>query len=197
MTNYNLLLLLLLIPSISASSSAPWQSAMTPNALEEKTYKDMPPIVFSGSGRLHSVEAIVAASVSKEDTSANLCVSIVCTDGIVILSTMTKSPHLELEVQDGGIPLLLDEEERISAPCSKIAPGLFCATGGNAVDSQLLRDKIHQIATSLYESADAGQLVTPSRVSAAMVARQLADHLQRPTQTLSAGSMLAVRAYYS
>jgi 20S proteasome alpha/beta subunit len=174
---------------------------MTSNLLEEKTYKDMPPIVFSGSGRLYSVEAVVAASVSKEDVSANLCVSIVCTDGIVILSTMTKSPHLELNVQDDdddGIPLLLDEEEELlSIPCSQIAPGLFCATGGNAVESQLLRDKIHQIATSLYERADAGQLVTPSRVSAAMVARQLADHLQRPTQTLSAGSMLAVRVYYS
>lgn len=193
MTIYWLLLQLLLSSTISASS-APWQSAIVKNVLEEETFKDLPPIVFSGSGRLYSVEAMVAASVTMDDTSANLCVSVQCPDGVVILSTIPTSPHLDLEIQDEDYPLILDEEEQhsISTPCAKIAPGLYCATGGNAVDSQLLRDKIHQIATSLYESMDAGQLVSSSRVSASMVARHLADHIQRPTQTISAGSMLAV-----
>ena len=194
MTIYWLLLYLFLSSTVSASS-APWQSAIVKNDFQEEMFKDLPPIVFSGSGRLYSVEAMVAASVSMDDTSANLCVSVLCLDGVVILSTTPTSPHLDLEIQDEEYPLVLDEEEQhnLSTPCAKVAPGLYCATGGNAVDSQLLRDKIHQIATSLYESMDAGQLVTPSRVSAAKVARYLADHLQRPTQTISAGSMLAVR----
>lgn len=187
-------LIVLVMPTLSMSSSAPWQPAMANNIVEEQTYKDLPPIVFSGSGLLYGVEAIVAASVTMEDASANLCVSILCTDGVVVLSTMTKSPHLDLEFQDEDIPLLLQDDEHLAKPCSKIAPGLYCATGGNAVDSQLLRDKIHQIAAFLYESADAGQLVMSSRISASLVARHVADQLHRPTQTLSAGPMLASSA---
>ena len=85
-------------------------------------------------------------------------------------------------------------------------PHLFAVTAGNAVHSQILRRQIQQLAASLYEHHDDGLLVRQPRPTAALrscpsvavLARRLADHCQKPTQTAGskAGRMLVVRTVY-
>ena len=76
-------------------------------------------------------------------------------------------------------------------------PNTFALTAGNAIHGRLLRRRIQNMAAALYESRDDGR--TPCTIqkspSVAILARQLADHCQRTTQTAGskAGRMLVVR----
>ena len=82
---------------MTSASLAPWQqsSSLGPSAKDEDIYGDKPLIVFWPGGRLHSVERAVAAASSMEDPSSNLVVAISCRQGIVLVTTMPTSPHLD------------------------------------------------------------------------------------------------------
>lgn len=205
--------LLLSFPTVThASSSAPWQAQSSTGNNKNKNpdedyYKKLPPIVFSGNGRLYSVERMVEAASNPEDASSNVAVAICYQGGVVMVSSATKSPHLEddnctvTEASIDGkantttaqsnatyISLLIPEQS--SSTYCQVGPNVYATTGGNAADSQLLRDQILQISSMLWESRTAP---TPTFLPPSLVARHVADHLQRPTQQMEHGSILAVR----
>ena len=83
-------------------------------------------------------------------------------------------------------------------------PNIFALTAGNAIHGRLLRRRIQGMAAALYESRDDGRLPLTSKLNAiqnspsvAILARQLADHCQKTTQTAGskAGRMLVVRFF--
>lgn len=152
------------------------------------------------------MERIVTAATSLEDVSSNLAIGIVCKDGIVIVTTSTSSPHLQVGLvhddadkdnndETSTTPLwILSTNGQYRAPISQVLSNTFVVTGGNAVDSSILRDKISRIAESLAEQNDDGQPLTKSLIPCAVLARRVSDHLQQPTQTVGkAGRILAVR----
>jgi 20S proteasome alpha/beta subunit len=57
----------------------------------------MPPIVFSPTGRLHPVEAAFRASKAVTPLS-NLLVAMRCRDGLVVMSTLPVSPHVDARI---------------------------------------------------------------------------------------------------
>jgi hypothetical protein len=209
--------ILLLLPQIQASS-APWQSSTGSNSnsnnnrnAEEDFYKNLPPTVFSGNGRLHSVERMAEAASNPGDASSNVAVAICYDGGVVVVSASTKSPHLDddnctvatlnatkvapstnttssnaTNSNTTYLPLLIPVTTN---PPYQVGPNVYATTGGNAADSQLLRDQILQISSMLWESrtGSATAFVPPS-----LLARHVADHLQRPTQQMSSGKILAV-----
>jgi 20S proteasome alpha/beta subunit len=213
--------ILLLLPHIYASS-APWQSKTGSNSnnnknAEEDFYKNLPPTVFSGNGRLHSVERMAEAASNPDDASSNVAVAICYDGGVVVVSSSTKSPHLDddnctvatlnnatvmastntttssnatkanaTKANATYFPLLIPVTVN---PPYQVGPNVYATTGGNAADSQLLRDQILQISSLLWESrtGSATAFVPPS-----LLARHVADHLQRPTQQMSSGKILAV-----
>jgi 20S proteasome alpha/beta subunit len=186
-----------LLPGVASSSSAaPWQSNSGTPVLEQETLRDLPPIVFSSAGRLYLVERTVSAASSVEDNSSNLVVALCCREGVVLVTTANTSPHLDITTtveNDDETALWMARKGRHCAPLSTIAPEMFMVTGGNAVDSCILRKKITRIAEAMLEENDGGQPLTPSQVSCAALARRVSDHLQLPTQTMGkAGRLLAV-----
>lgn len=187
-----------LLPSVAFSSSAaPWQSNSWTPVLEQETLRDMPPIVFSSAGRLYLVERTVSAASSIEDNSSNLVVALCCREGVVLVTTANTSPHLHITASvdnnSDETALWMARKGRHCAPLSTIAPEMFMVTGGNAVDSCILRKKITRIAEAMLEENDGGQPLPPSKVSCAALARRVSDHLQLPTQTMGkAGRILAV-----
>ena len=79
--------------------SIPWQPSPTnlQNIDEAARYEDMPPIVFSPTGRLHPVEAAFRASKAVTPLS-NLLVAMRCRDGLVVMSTLPVSPHVDARI---------------------------------------------------------------------------------------------------
>jgi hypothetical protein len=178
---------------LSSSSSdwgdgAPWQTSNNDNLrslLEESTYEDLPPTVFSPTGRLHSVERVVKAAKSPTNPRSNLLLALHCQEGLVVISTIPTSPHLNttnntlfLVNETSSIPYIFD-----------IHPSLTAATAGNAVDGQVLRTKIQAFCEFAMETQG------EDAVQASVLARRVADHLQVATQTVGGrgGRMLAVR----
>lgn len=196
---------LILIQILGCSSSAaPWQPNSARNVVEEETYPDLPPIVFYSDGRLYAVERTVAAASSKEDGSSNLAVAICYKDGVVIVTTSNMSPHLHIEDQQNGetnvtslwVAATEEEGQRHRAPLSCVSPNIWMVTGGNAVDSCILREKIVRIAQRMRQAQDGGQPLAPTPIKCSSLARRISDHLQLPTQTIgsSAGRILSVRS---
>lgn len=188
---------------VCSSSAAPWQPNSARNVVEEETYSDLPPIVFYSDGRLYAVERTVAAASSKEDGSSNLAVAFCCKDAVVVVTTCNMSPHLHV-VEEGETNATLSlwvaatEEKgqrRHGAPLSQISPNIWMVTGGNAVDSCILREKIVRIAQRMRQAQDGGHPLAPTPIKCSSLARRVSDHLQLPTQTMgsSAGRILSVR----
>ena len=78
---------------------APWQPnpSNLQNIDEAIRYEDMPPTVFSPTGRLHPVEAAVRASKSITPLS-NILVAMRCRDGLLVISTFPVSPHVDAKI---------------------------------------------------------------------------------------------------
>ena len=75
--------------------SAPWQPNPSHHNIDEAArYEDLPPSVFSPTGRLHPVEAVVRASKARTPLS-NLLVAMVCRDGLLVVSTLPISPNVD------------------------------------------------------------------------------------------------------
>jgi 20S proteasome alpha/beta subunit len=193
----------------SSSPEAPWQSnSARTNVLDEAIFGNQPVTVFAPGGRLYFLERTVAAASSIEDPSSNLVVALSCRDGIVLVTTSCTSPHLDMlstasdekdkEKEEESTTSLwitsTKEKGHYRAPFSRLSPNAWMVTGGNAVDSGMLRLKITQMSESLQEQYDGGQPLPSTPVSCAALARRVANHLQQPTQSIGkAGRILAVR----
>jgi hypothetical protein len=170
---------------ITASSdlgggTPPWQSVSGSGAIQEqKKYDDVPPIVFSPTGRLHSIESAAKATTAAFHPTSNLVIALTSKDGLVVISTVPMSPHLNsslLLVNDTEVPVL-----------THLSPSLAAATAGHTIDCQVMRHKIHRLVDSILGAK--GDLTAP-----ALLARRIADNLQVATQTLGGkvGRMLVV-----
>ena len=167
------------------SDGAVWQTmGDSRSIIEESFYEDKPPIIFSPSGRLFPVERIVRAAKTHANPRANLLIALKCQDGIVVLSTVPTSPFLNTTVNN--TLFLLDDTE--DAVIYDYDLDLVTATAGNAADGKVLQSKIQAFVEHSMENHKDN--VVPSEI-----ARNLADHLQGPTQTIGgrAGPLLAVR----
>jgi len=186
-------LLWLVSTSASTWNSATWQASDSrSNILEQSTYDDLPPTVFSPTGRLHSVERAVEATKA-DQPRANVVVAVQCQDGMLILSTLAVSPFLNTSLGNStehSTSLFLEDKPSTTSPVFQLEENVLAATAGNAVDGQVLRSKIHAYAEYLMQASE--DLVSPSELT-----RRLADHLQVPTQNVGgqSGRMLAVRYY--
>jgi 20S proteasome alpha/beta subunit len=175
------------LPSLVFSSSAPWQTQRN-NVWEESMYKNMPPTVFSSSGRLYTVESMVAAASNPEDVSSNVVAAISFDEGILVVSCRKQSPHLDVDNCTDTGSLLFPPSSNF-----QVGPQVYATTAGNAADSQILRDKVLQISFMLWERASGGLGTGASLpLPPSLLARHVADHLQRPTQQVSSGKILAV-----
>jgi hypothetical protein len=87
------------------ASSAPWND-MSSTVQDSSLYIDKPPTNFAPNGRLYSVEAAVRACEDDLDTSSNTVIAIQCHEGVVVVTTMNRSPY----VFD---PLKLDTESSV------------------------------------------------------------------------------------
>ena len=175
------------LPSLVFSSSAPWQTQRN-NAWEESMYKNMPPTVFSSSGRLYTVESMVAAASNPEDVSSNVVAALSFDEGILVVSCRKQSPHLDVDNCTDTGSLLFPPSSNF-----QVGPQVYATTAGNAADSQILRDKVLQISFMLWERASGGLGTGASLpLPPSLLARHVADHLQRPTQQVSSGKILAV-----
>lgn len=167
-------------PSSNSVDGAPWQqSTGSRSMMEEFTYADLPPTIFSPTGRLHSIERIVEAAKTSNNPRANLVMAMNCRDGIVMISTVTLSPYLNTT----NNTLFLDSDSIFHY----LSPSLVVATAGNAVDGQVLQNKLHQSCQSLIQQCGDEHMVTASQL-----ARYVADQLQVPTQTIGKSKILAV-----
>lgn len=166
--------------------------------LEKEEYRDLGPTVFSPGGRLHSVERTVAAASSLRDTSSNLVIALTCRDGVVLVTTCNTSPHLDITTsvdnEDETALWVTRKGRQHVAPIARVASEVFMVTGGNAVDSCILREKITRMAEATRQENDGGTPLAASSLSCSSLARRVSDHLQSPTQTIGkAGRILAVR----
>ena len=176
----------------SDNGGAPWQkSGDSRSIIEESTYEDLPPTIFSPNGRLHSIERVVRASKIPNNPRSNLLLALKCKEGLVVLTTLTTSPFLNTTVNSNL--WLVEDNQTATTSTSPIldlgpASGLLVATAGNTVDGQVLRQKIQAYAEyNLEQEKDT--------IEAYVLARNIADHLQANTQTVGGrdGRMLAVR----
>lgn len=160
--------------STTSNSEAPWQwKESRTSIVEEATYGDMPATVFSPTGRLYSVES----NVKLASSSGNLILAVNCNDGIVILSTMILSPYLNETL------FLVDKQP--FQYITELSPNLMGATAGNGIDNAVFLNTMHKTCQHLLQQG--------SDENCALLARQLADQLQVPTQTLGKSKLLAVR----
>jgi 20S proteasome alpha/beta subunit len=197
--------------SISASTAAaPWQDT-TATRREQSPFNDLPPNTFDPDGRLYIVEDLVHAVASDTDPSSNTVIVALCKDGVVAVTSLPNSPYMSYESTTADLDdetnaasttslLLLDTHE-LSVHPTAVAP--FCRvsfngapilalTAGNAVDGQMLRRRLLQVAdaarySDLSSSAD-------SDLSPALVARLLADQNQMRTMQEGKGRVLAAVA---
>ena len=181
------LIFLLVCPVSSSSSSSPetsipWHTTDSRSGiLEELNYSDRPPTIFSPTGRLHPVERVHAAS-KRDQPRANLVIAVTCNKGVVILSTLTTSPHLNTTAS-----LFVPSND---ASIIELSPQIVAVTAGNAVDGQVLKLKVQLLAEKIIETQG-----DDDNLRASELARRLADMLQVATQTIGGkgGPMLAVR----
>ena len=169
-----------IVTEASSFDTAPWQS--TPDSrsrVEESVYLDLPPTVFSPSGRLHSLETVVQAA----SLQGNLVLAMNCQNGTVIVSTVTLSPYLNytqfLVWNDDD-----DEDDNnfcTTVPIFDLSPHLVAATAGNNIHGQVMKSKLHSCCQSLLKQQQ-------EHIQAGQLARFVADQLQVPTQTVGGKS---------
>ena len=200
--------LLLVVDASSSSSSsfdsAPWQSKPDSRSrrLEESVYTNLPPTVFSPTGRLHSVENAIQAA-SKQ---GNLVMAMNCKNGTVIVSTVTMSPYLNCSQQ-----LLIwnnndDDHENdgdsssssssSTVPIFDLSPTLVAATAGNPIHRQVFKGKLHACCQSLMQQQ---QQLVEQDIQSGPLARFVADQFQIPTQTVggkNGDGLLEVRVFF-
>jgi hypothetical protein len=158
----------------------PWQSVSGSGTIQEqKKYDDVPPIVFSSNSCVPSPPKTQKDKRAPFSPTSNLVIALTCKDGLVVISTVPMSPHLNsslLLVNDTAVPIL-----------THLSPSLAGATAGYTIDCQVMRHKIHRLVDSILGAK--GDLTGP-----ALLARRLADSLQVATQTIGgkAGRMLVV-----
>jgi 20S proteasome alpha/beta subunit len=190
--------------------SPPWTWDVQPSSQESSFYLDLPPTVFAPNGRLYSIESAVRACGAE---SSNTVIAVMCRDGVVVVSTVQKSPYMDLkynyiengELEDGHLPnrlviegtgnsLAYDVTPIVRPPFSGVMfPSPFSGrqgaiigiTVGNAVDSQVARRKLLRFGE--YSRAFQGD----SYYDIGSVARQLADQQQTLTQQGGTGRLLA------
>ena len=178
--------------SLSSSSEtaawnggAPWQtSGSSRSIIEESTYADLPPTIFSPTGRLHSVERVVRASKTPDNPRGNLLIALKYGGGVVVVTTLPTSPFLNVTENS---TLFLSNQTSDTPILDFPNCALVTASAGNAVDGRVLRTKIQAFVEYAMETQK-------ESVRAAEVARNLADHLHGNTQTVGGrgGRMLAV-----
>jgi 20S proteasome alpha/beta subunit len=173
------------LPSIL--SSAPWQD--TPSTIKhESLYDDLPPTVFTPSGRLILLEQILPLSQQSEDASSNLAVAIECQDGVAIVTSSPQSPYLyENATLKSSLWIMLDEDDddlSTMPPFCSLSPSVLAVTAGNAVDAQILRQHLEEIAQAARAAAEP--------LSARVAARRLADRMQ--SLQVGKGRLLAASA---
>ncbi len=82
--------------------SAPWQPNPSHHNIDEAArYEELPPSVFSPTGRLHPVEVVVRASKAQTPLS-NLLVAMVCRDGLLVVSTLPISPNVDARIESSN-----------------------------------------------------------------------------------------------
>ncbi len=189
--------ILLLVPALSSSpwKGAPWQSR-DDGLLEQQRYNELPPTVFSPTGRLHPVERTIEQI---RDLQSNLVVAVHCQDGMLILSTVPLSPYLNTTITSlrndsttASLFLIQNEESNDTMPIVDLSPTVVAATAGKPLDSQVLRLRIQAMSQELLE--DDPDLPVKDELLATKLARSLADQLQIPTQKTNTrqGPLLAV-----
>mmetsp|Transcript_4728 Transcript_4728/g.6844 ORF Transcript_4728/g.6844 Transcript_4728/m.6844 type:complete len:293 (-) Transcript_4728:69-947(-) len=171
--------------------SAPWQYQKTRSEAKDD---DQDPIVFSNSGRIPALERITEAASNSDDESSNVAVAIKTGYGVVVVSSMRQSPHLCSDFMNSTNH---SEEStllnHLEVPSFQVGPKVYATTAGNAAHSQILLSRIVQISTLLWGRSLAGLRRALSPLPPSLLARHLADHLQRPTQQAS-GTILASQA---
>ena len=182
-----LLYFTLFVPTLVFSSTAPWQTQKN-DVWEETMHKNLPQTVFSSTGRLLGVESMAAAASNPEDVSSNVVAALSFDEGILVVSCRNQSPHLDVDNCTDTASLLFPPSSNF-----QVGPQVYATTAGNAADSQILKDKVLQISFMLWERAIGGTRTGASLpLPPSLLARHVADHLQRPTQQLSSGKILAV-----
>lgn len=180
-----LLLLLLLADCVLRSNAA--------STLDKEMYSNLTPMIFAPGGRLFSVEKALE-SVNADHPANNLVIAIRCQEGTVVVTSEVHSAYIlttnatESSVDEGesspsSFPsLLLPDTGVARPPFARLATNLWGVTGGIAVDAQLLRLQLHNVAENMRFAQDAedDSLARPSTV-----ARRLADRRQRATQQRS------------
>jgi hypothetical protein len=140
-----------------------------------------------------------------KDLQSNLVVALCCQDGIVMLSTVPLSPHLNTTTtplvdennRTIGSSLFLIEnvpgdESSNTLPIVDLGPGVLGATAGKQGDSQVLRMRLEAMAQQSVDVDLDDQIV--SELSVPKLARKMADLLQVPTQKTNGrqGPLLSV-----
>jgi 20S proteasome alpha/beta subunit len=175
-----------------AFSSAPWHDVPS-NAVNNQNADQI--AVFAPSGRVVPVENILPLS-QHDGPATNAVVAIRCNYGVVIVSTIPKSPYLydpkKILTNDSNQTSLLlptstttpKQQQYQHAPFCRLSSRMFAVTAGNAVDAQVLRHVL------LDASASSSRHYRTAR----SVAREAADALQTSTQLQSDVRLLACSA---
>eukprot|EP00531_Pseudo-nitzschia_arenysensis_P012710 CAMPEP_0116147000 /NCGR_PEP_ID=MMETSP0329-20121206/17496_1 /TAXON_ID=697910 /ORGANISM="Pseudo-nitzschia arenysensis, Strain B593" /LENGTH=382 /DNA_ID=CAMNT_0003642849 /DNA_START=50 /DNA_END=1198 /DNA_ORIENTATION=+ len=170
--------------STSGYDAVPWQPPTDHTAIDEAArYQDFPVSVFSPTGRLFPVEAAVRASKQPTPLS-NLVVACNCKEGIIIVATLAISAHVDdassSSSNSNSTSLLLDHDDNtVQGPIFDLDPCILGATAGNAVDNQILKQRLLGLTTVVDPNDD-------DEVSSGSLAKDLANQLQVVTQDIAA-----------
>ena len=74
-------------------AKSPWQRS-APSVREENQFEDLPSCVFAPRGKLYSVESVLRAVHDPMNPSNNVVVAVRYRDGVVIVTTLPKSPYM-------------------------------------------------------------------------------------------------------
>ena len=156
-------------------------------AAEQARFRQLPPIVFAPSGRLHRVERVCHETTDAWDTTSSLVVAMKCEGGnkLVLVCTSPLSPYLMQDYYSNNDDTnnetekpLMDPQQQQQLPLSKIGEKILLATAGNAMASIVLQRKIQRIALSMIQREE--RIDDP-----AILARHTADILQIATQSVA------------
>lgn len=181
-------------------TSIPWVSNPDSKFPAEQ-YMEIPPSIFAPNGHLYSLEAVLQACEDDSDPSSNSVIAIRCADGVVLVTTMHKSPYLNdsygsssdgVEVIKGCTSLIIhDDNDKHAKKVTQSMPyfamgrssqsSTFGAVAGNAADSQIMKRKILR-NREVSHPEDFFEVAT--------LARKIADQNQMLTQNSGKGRIL-------
>ena len=152
-------------------------------AAEQARFRQLPPIVFAPSGRLHRVERVCHETTDAWDTTSSLVVAMKCEGGnkLALVCTSPLSPYLMQDFyskNDDTIKNNETEKQLMYPQLSKVGEKILLATAGNAMASIVLQRKIQRIALSMIQREE--KIDDP-----AILARHTADILQIATQSVA------------